>query len=151
MATRNPTWVRDELILALDMYLRCAGHAGLAADLTDCRDTPVLDRDIGAPRLTPETIPNRRPADHPIVYPSPPAQFAESKPGAQLRVAHTADWSGTAPSGVESSCAIAEASIRWMNEPRTEPRRNPPAPRSVPLASVTDQSRSAMPSRRIVA
>jgi 5-methylcytosine-specific restriction enzyme A len=23
---RNPTWVRDELILALDMYLRCAGN-----------------------------------------------------------------------------------------------------------------------------
>jgi hypothetical protein len=34
--SRNPTWVRDELILALDMYLRSAGNPPGKGERRDC-------------------------------------------------------------------------------------------------------------------
>src|SRR5438874_677420 len=38
---RNPTWARDELILALDMYLRCAGNppGKESTDIVELSDT----------------------------------------------------------------------------------------------------------------
>ncbi len=45
---------------------------GGAADLADPGDPPVLDRDIGPPRLMPEPVDHRRPADHQIIHATPP-------------------------------------------------------------------------------
>ena len=45
---------------------------GLAAELADISDPPLLDRDIRPPRLTPEPVDNRRPADHQIIHANPP-------------------------------------------------------------------------------
>ncbi len=44
----------------------------LAADLADCRDPRILDRDIGPPRLVPEPVDDRRPPDQEIVHALPP-------------------------------------------------------------------------------
>ena len=41
---------------------------GVAPDLADRRDPPLLDRDIGPPRLTPEPVDDRRPADQKIIH-----------------------------------------------------------------------------------
>jgi hypothetical protein len=45
---------------------------GLAANLADRRDPRILDRDIDPPRLVPEPVDDRRPADQEIVHALPP-------------------------------------------------------------------------------